>query len=351
MNLFLFLSALFPWGIGISLGFHIITKWKHPEKQPHRWSEFIEVILFLFQGFQIWFLFDTNSPKERLFSQIFFLLVSLSFVLLYGLNVLPNIIKKRRNPHYRENSTYEDFLNRMNSKLKQQNWNTKQEIQKDLSRKFLHLLQFLGVIIFYMISIRHFPKEISNGISSSEFRNFFYLLVATLFWVLMMIGDMTRMQDWAYLPKWAWKWFEISLDLPKEAWTFNGATPILLANLLWINPVVPLPVFFTAVWVSCISDAAASAVGKHFGKHPLKIGKFPQKTWEGLIAGFSTTFFGVYVIMILLSSIPIASCIFVAVAISVLFAIIDLYGTLIGDNLLNSLFSGTLTWILIFFLG
>ncbi|MHA1611896.1 MAG: hypothetical protein ACTSYU_07600 [Promethearchaeota archaeon] len=341
------------------LSVHLFNQRHRAEKRPHIPSEMVNVVLFVIHGFQMLFLFDVDvngngdvngigdSVVEQNYAMWLFLLMSAAIIFFFGLNVLPNIIKKWKNPEYRQDLSYSKFIALAESRT------TRAVKTTDISRKLLHVLQFSGVVIFYVISIRYFPESSDNGISSVEFRNFFYFLIASLFWITLMVGDITRMENWIYLPEWGMKWFEISLDIEKEKWTINGASTILLANMLWIQSFIPIQVFFVAVWVSCISDAMASFVGQNFGKHLLgKIGKFRKKTWEGLIAGALTSLIGVIGVMMLLPD-PIAFCNILTLAslVTLGFVVVDLYGTFLCDNLTNSIFSGGITWAFLYMIG
>ncbi len=351
MNLFLLLCAIYIWGLGCILAIHLFNQRHRAEKRPHLASEMVNVILFILHGFQVLHLFDGDgagdSLVEGMYAKWLFLILSASIIFFFGLNVLPNILRKRKHPEYRQDLSYSKFIALAEARTKRAVKTT------NISRKLLHVLQFCGVSIFYFVSIRYFPESSENGLSSVEFRNYFYFLVASLFWITLMTGDITRMENWQYLPKWGMKWFEISLDIEKEKWTINGASTILLANMLWIQPFIPIQVFFVAVWVSCISDAMASFVGQNFGNHLLRgVGKFSQKTWEGLIAGGLTTFIGVIGIMLLLPN-PIAFIYIITMASLVTFGFVltDLYGTFLSDNLLNSIVSAVIVWAFLYTLG
>jgi CDP-diglyceride synthetase len=347
MEVYLLLSAVYIWGLGIALAIHIILFWKKAEKKQHRISEILQVILFLVHGFQVVFLFNFDSPLEQELAIILFVTLSIAFIVLFGLNILPNIIALASNADYRKDLTYARFIATMEQTDRPDRRPPNFNNVKDISRKALHVLQFAGIATFYYLSITYFPSQDNPGFSSLEFRNYAFVMVASLFWITMIIGDLTRMGNWKYLPKWAMNWFRISLDLDKEKWTINGATSILLANLLWIQAFIPIQVLFVAAWVSCISDAAASFIGKRFGKHKiLSFGKFPNKSWEGLVVGLFTTILGViaifYAIPVNFSFLAVFGC---AVAVGVGFGAIDLYATHICDNLLNSIVSGSLTWL------
>ncbi|UYP47131.1 hypothetical protein NEF87_003416 [Candidatus Lokiarchaeum ossiferum] len=341
------INAFFFWVIGILLFIHTIQRWNFPPKKTVRYSELIQGMLFLLMGFYILTLFSQNSLFPRILFGIYLSLI----IFFLGLNVFPNVIRKWLNPSFRQEISYESFLTNLRQKYDQQEHAVKADRVKDFSRKILHFFQFAGLLLTHEIT-QHFESEIiSLGISAIGFRNFIYFIVAGLFWIMMVIGDLLRMDHWEFLPKWGWKWYEKSLEPTRESWTLNAATPILLANLTWIHPIVPFQVLLSAAWVSCIADAFASIIGKNFGTHHLdKIGIDSKKTYEGLIAGIVSTFLGIWLIFVLypVSSFSLLIIFGLALVNSIAFAFIDLYSRNVSDNLLNSLMPGSLTWLSIF---
>ena len=123
--------------------------------------------------------------------------------------------------------------------------------------------------------------------------------------------------------------------------------PILLANLLWVHPNVPIQVFFIAVWISCVSDAFTSLVGKNLGKR--KWGKktaFPEKTVEGTLAGMVITLLGCIGILLFypLSTPSLLAFMVISLGCALIFFVIDVYGKFVVDNLSNSILSGIFVW-------
>ena len=155
MNVFLLLCAIYLWGLGCILAIHIFNQRSRVEKRPHIASETVNVILFIIHGFQIFHLFDGdgNSLIEDIYAKWLFLILSGIIIFFFGFNVLPNIIKKRINPEYRQNLSYSKFIKSVESRTKRAVKTT------DISRKLLHVLQFCGVLVFYIVSIRYFPES------------------------------------------------------------------------------------------------------------------------------------------------------------------------------------------------
>ena len=349
MIIWAWIDALFFWIMGIILLLHTIKWWKNPVKENVRYSEILESIIFFVIGFYVLTMVSESSEIPNILYLIQIFSFSAITIFFWGLNVFPNYIKSKKNPNYRNEITYEKFLEKIDNKYNSIEIGPKKDKFKDFSRKLLHFIQFTGIITVNIISDFVVSKNSEWNITSIEFRNFIYILIAGFFWIMMMVGDLNRITHWEYLPSWGRHWYEKSLDPKKERWTVNGATTILLANMIWIHPVFPIQVLFIAAWVSCIGDAVASIVGKYFGKHKLTFGFFPQKSFEGLIAGVLTIVIGIIVILnvIPVLGLSVSIGILIAVVCGTIFALIDIYGKFICDNLLNGIFSGAVTWILI----
>ncbi len=349
MMIWAWIDATFFWVMGIILLLHTLKWWSNPVKVNVRYSEILESILFFVIGFYVLTMFSEPFQNQNILYLIHIFSFSAMIIFFLGFNVIPHYIRSKRNPNYRKGITYEIFLEKIDKKYQSVEIGTKTDRFKDFSRKMLHFIQFTGIITIHFISVLIVSKNNDWNITSIEFRNFIYILIAGFFWIMMMVGDMTRITHWEYLPRWGWNWFEKSLEPEKERWSVNGVTTILLANIIWMHPVFPIQVLFIAAWVSCIGDAVASIVGKYFGKHKLTFGFFPQKSFEGLIAGVLTTVLGIIVI---LNIIPVPGLsnfipVLIAIVCGISFAIIDIYGKIFCDNLLNGVFTGLITWALI----
>ncbi|MHA1719597.1 MAG: phosphatidate cytidylyltransferase [Promethearchaeota archaeon] len=353
MIIWAWIDASFFWIMGILLFIHLI-KSKNEEKQiKDIYSEIIESILFIIVGFYVLNMFpDTVNARITLYL-IHIIAFSVITIFFFGFNVFPNYLKSRRDPSYRKNLSYYKFLEKLDNKYKTQEEGIILDKYKDLSRKILHIIQFIGVITIYFVSIYFIKENNKWEISPLQFRNFLYTLIAGFFWIMMMVGDLTRLNGWKYLPQWGIKWYEKSLELNRERWTLNAVTPILLANLIWIHEIFPIQVFFSAVWVSCIGDAIASIVGKNFGKHKLKFGYYPEKSIEGLIAGIFTTSIGIFLLFLIFpfEGLTLLNILIISFVCGIIFLLTDAYIRHFCDNLLNALLIGFFTWILLLVLS
>jgi len=91
----------------------------------------------------------------------------------------------------------------------------------------------------------------------------------------------------------------------------------------------------------------ACIIGKKYGKHPLR--KNSEKTVEGFIAGASSTFLIVIVMMILYQTwMPLSfiKILMMALVAMILFMIIDMFISRISDNILNPIFTGFGMWLI-----
>ncbi|MHA1475080.1 MAG: hypothetical protein ACTSPA_01645 [Promethearchaeota archaeon] len=349
MIIWAWIDALFFWIMGIILLFHTIKWWNNPVKVKVRYSEILESVLFFIIGFYVLTMISEPSQNHNIFYLIHIFSFSAITIFFLGFNVFPHYLRLKRNPNYRKGITYEKFLEKIDKKYQSVEIGRKTDRFKDFSRKLLHFIQFTGIITVNFISDYIVSRNSDWNITSIEFRNFIFILIAGFFWIMMMVGDMNRITHWEYLPRWGWHWFEKSLEPEKEKWTVNGVTTILLANMIWIHPVFPIQVLLITAWVSCIGDAVASIVGKYFGKHKLTIGNFPQKSFEGLIAGVLITISGIIVILKIIPVLGLSGFIVLLIAFicGIIFALIDIYGKIFCDNLLNGIFTGLVSWVLI----
>lgn len=342
------LNACFLWFLGIIFTIHTIKNWNSEGKKQHRASESVEILLFFIMGYYLLRLFSYQNELTNLLMWSLFLFNF--FILLFFLgNVVPNYLKKRSNPNFRKRVSYQRFIEKLQIESSQHDKNKSKERITDYSRKILHLLQFAGLIIVHYLAFSYAPVLNDMGITPIELRNYIYFYVACFFWIMMLIGDLTRMECFKCLPKWAFIWYKSSLNVEREQWTVNAVIPILLANLFWINPLFPTYVFFMAVFVSCISDAVASFVGKEFGKRRWnKLAYFQKKTQEGTLTAAFITIIGCLAIVLLVPSIslPLWYIIVVPIGNAIIFIIIDMYGHFLSDNLLNSMITGAFSWIM-----
>ena len=216
MNIWAWIDALFFWVMGIILLIHSIKWWNNPVKVKVRYSEILESILFIVIGFYVLTMVSETSQIQNILYLIHIFSFSALTIFFWGFNVVPNYIKSKKNPNYRKGITYEKFLKEIDRKYNSDEIGKKTDRFKDFSRKLLHFIQFTGIISVNFISELIVSNNSDWNISSIEFRNFIFILIAGFFWIMMMVGDINRITHWEYLPHWGWQWFETSLDPEKE---------------------------------------------------------------------------------------------------------------------------------------
>ena len=345
------ITASFLFFIGVRLLTHTIKRWNRPEKQEHKFNELVTAILFFINSYVLLIAFESTKAVELQIYNILIIWFGSITVLFIVFNVFPHYLKLRKNPKYRKENTYENFLIRMDKVYASKDLAKKNDKIKNTSRKSLHLLQFTFLIIIHNFLIDNPEISAKIGLDPIEYRNFLLYFIGVFFWIMMMTGDLTRIENWKILPRWAHWWFEKSLDFNKEKYTFNASITILLSNFIFLNQSFPVQISFIAIFISCISDSMASIIGKEYGKHKLKIGPFPEKSIEGVIGGVITTFVGVLGIFIfypLPGENVIQLYFLIATLCSIAVALIDIFIKKISDNIMNSVIPALITFSLIY---
>jgi len=152
MIIWAWLDALFFWVMGIILLLHTIKWWNNPVKVKVRFSEILESMIFLVIGFYVLTMVSESSKIQNILYLIQIFSFSVLTIFFWGFNVFPNYLRSRRNPKYRNNITYEKFLEKIDQKYNSVEIGTKKDRFKDFSRKLLHFIQFIGIISFKFIS-------------------------------------------------------------------------------------------------------------------------------------------------------------------------------------------------------
>lgn len=76
--------------------------------------------------------------------------------------------------------------------------------------------------------------------------------------------------------------------------------------------------YFTALLILAVSDAAAALIGSRFGKHRYRVGKQDVKSLEGSIAFFGITYFVIAGLLNISGEVPTASALFIAFLVGML---------------------------------
>lgn len=345
---FAWANAIFYWVYALIFFLHIVKNWQNPHKKPARLSELIQVGLLILLGITMLNLME--SGQGWILDLTLFIWSMAIFIWVIFFNLIPTYLRVHKDSTLVEVRKYEKFLQKLKEMYQQDATASKADKVKDFSRKLLHFIQFSIIVIIHEICINEASSIANWGFMAIEFRNFLYLALGGFFIVMMITADLIRMEKFEYLPDWAHKWYTKSLEPEREAWTIDAAPTILLANLVFINPVIPVQAMFIATYVACISDAMASIIGKNFGRHKLtNFGRYPKKSWEGLISGACTTLIGTIIILFTypITGLDALWIFFIGILIMGIFISIDLFSTRISDNILNSLIPGCVIWIFI----
>jgi dolichol kinase len=327
---------------GCAMLINISIHWHDPNKIPHRLNEILYGFLYVLFGFLSPFLFINDNLsyglENNLYMFLFLAFITLDAFWWFG-NFIPNMIYCKQHPEEMINRRYEDFAKKLQE-------NHVESLKCDVSRKSLHILLMALVIGLYIYAQSNAAIIQSVWQNNWAFCKFFYTLLAFGFCNMFTLEDITRVNRFHWLPKWARKWLSTSLT-PKELYTYISSIPYILSLILF--QFAPVQVLFIATVVSAVGDGAASIVGKSIGKH-----KFPEfldhkKSFEGLFAGMSASFITTMLVMVMF---PVAFqtpmlIIAIGLATTVIFALIDLFARKIADNLLNVLLPGIAVLLLL----
>jgi dolichol kinase len=306
---------------------------------------------FIFNGFIVLFLFKNQglSPQnETLLYGIMF--IGFVFILfwLWVVNILRTAIKVKKHPEMlREDAPicriFDLYWEKLEKEYKQ---HETKDIIKDLSRKALHFVVLAIIILGTEIPKRMEPTLTAWGFTPLAIRNFFYVLIAFFFLFMFTTADILRVNKMEWLPDWGLKWYGKSVEISTEKYTYISSVPMLLTLMMFIP--APFSILMVGAIVSCVSDAAASIVGKNFGKHKMdKFGHYPQKSFEGLFAGVTSAFLGTIIILRFypLPGVTDNWAIVLGLLAALSFFYIDAFSKYVVDNVLNILLPAVLVYI------
>lgn len=309
-------------------------------------------LLFIVNGLFALVLFRYENisfeTSVQLHKWIFLVFIAILFWV-WVLNVLVTFIRIKRRPELLNIDAepcrdFDTYFSRLESQYERDTG--KKDIIKDLSRKMLHFIIIAVVVISHEYAFSMTDTLASLGMTPLAGRNFVYFAAAFAFILMFTSEDILRVYNFKLLPDWALKWIDKSLELKSEKYTYISSVPFLLSLMIFL--LAPFQVLLCASVVSCISDSLASIVGKSFGRHKLKgFGFFPEKSWEGLIAGALSAFVGVCLVF---EFYPMAGVTlpwqlgFAGIA-TVSFIYADCFARYLVDNINNTVLPGAITWI------
>jgi len=332
----------------IYIGFSITTllytlKNREVKIKNHNFINELLIVILLFNAgilFPFMYQFHTPDIPFEILNTLWFL-SSVLFIIemvVWVLMLTYNAIKALRNPEISNKRDYNSYKH-----IVLNNWSD--NIKDEFGRKILHLFTCSVVFIFWILGMILNQIGFLN-ILQLDIYNFSFWWIITIgygFVFMFQIADLARLNYFYTLPKWAKKWY-LSMR-PSELDTFIASTPLVLSFVPFVF--APFPIFASVALITTAADAAACLVGKKIGKHQLKKGS--DKTIEGFIAGGSSTFVIVIMMMFLFNQyILVDACkaIFMAIIATILFLMVDYFVDHISDNILNPLFTGFGMWLI-----
>jgi phytol kinase len=264
-----------------------------------------------------------------------FLLIEMGIWLIY---IIYNAVISIRNPKIMAERDYKSFCEEFCK-----NWVF--EFKSDVGRKLLHLLAVVIILFFWTLGtiLDKVGVLARFGLDNYSFSFWLIITIGYGFCAMFMIADLTRLNKFYMLPKWAKKWY-CSAIRKDELETFLASTPLVLSFV----PILflPFPIFAAAALIATVSDGLAALIGMKYGKHKFKPSS--KKTIEGYLAGVSTTFLIVIIIVVLYQSwMPVSFGVVLAMATisAFLFFLIDALAKNVCDNFLNPIIIGLGMWI------
>ncbi len=327
--------------VGFSAATFVYTlKNRKQKKEDHNFiNEILISFLFLFSGVLFPFMFQFHSQNIP-HSTLEFLWATTSLFLCVEMGVWfsilgINAVKGKRNPAYKVERSYESFCENFRKAYVY-------DFKKDVERKFLHLLPVFVIFFFWTLGtiLQSLGFLAQFGLDNYSFAFWLIITVGFGFCAMFQIADLARLNRFYLIPEWAVGWFSKSMK-PSELDTFVSSAPLVLSFVPFVF--APFPIFAAVSLITAGADAAASLIGKKYGKH--KFFETSNKTIEGFLAGAAMTFLIVVFIISLynpLMNVTVNIGIIVAMATmaAFLFFIIDAFAKNVTDNILNPLITG-----------
>lgn len=320
-----------------------ITRRHHPDKEHHLRNEVLVAMLFALAGLLYPFMFLPTgidyATQDQLFGLTNYFIVT--EMLVWAAFITKGALETRNNPVLKESRNWENFKEEFRA-------NYKYDFMKDVKRKALHLLPVAVILFFWTLGVILANSGTLAQMSLTQ-PAFSYWLIVTVgygFVLMFATADLCRLSGRAHwLPLWAITWFTKSMKTD-ELETFVSSSPLVLSFVPFVF--TPFPVFASVALITSLGDAAASLVGKKFGKH-----RFPRtskKTIEGYLAGGFSTFLLVVLAGGLYPVVGITWITIIAMAVfaTFVFLSIDVFANHVSDNILNPLLCGAVMMFAIY---
>lgn len=331
--------------IGHAIVFLIYTLKNHKQKRQKKifTNELIVSMLFFAAGLLSPFMYQSHNPTLDPNILNFLWLTSSIFIIieeiLWFFVIFYVFIVCKKNPSLKIEKNHENF-----KKYFTQNWNY--DFRKDIERKIIHIIPIGVIFLIWTIGniLNLFGVLTQWNIDVYSYCYWIIITIGFGFVLMVAIADILKLNKTYLLPNWAVRWYRKSM-IADELETYVSSTPLVLCFVPFIF--APFPIFASVALITTVSDATASLIGKKYGKH--KIFEQSNKTIEGFIAGFTSTFLIVVLITIIYHSfmpVNLGTILIMATVAAFLFLIIDIFSKHISDNILNPILIGLGMWII-----
>ncbi|TFF93727.1 MAG: hypothetical protein EU544_05445 [Promethearchaeota archaeon] len=322
--------------------YQTLKKREEKREKKNFTNELLVGFLFLFSGILFPFMYNTHSNLAQ--STLNFLWLTTSVILIAECIIWATILSKNAIKHKKNTDTvwdYDGFCAEFRA-----NW--EYDFKKDVERKFLHLLPVFVIFFFWTLGtiLDFFGILVLWGLDIYSFAFWLIITVGLGFCVMFQFADLARLSKPYLLPVWAQKWYSKSMK-PDELNTFISSAPLVLSFVPFVF--APFPIFAAVALITAGADAAASLVGKKYGKR--KFRENSVKTIEGYVAGAGMTFMiviiisGIYINWMAVNVVLILG---MAIVASIIFFLVDAFlSKSVTDNILNPILTGVGMWVLI----
>ncbi len=256
---------------------------------------------------------------------IIWVLIILSLQILYIL-FIKRSIKSKKVPNFVKNEDFTFF--------------------HEIQRKSTHLVGLLLIACYFWISIPvftwvqdliiYFESINANiwGMVFIEINSSYIPQMVSIFAIfctafLITVPDIIRVMNFKYTM------FKKFADVmrEKERNAIGPHVSLLIGSIIPMILINEYLISVAGIIIAIFSDAAASLVGRKFGKHKLVFSERTGKSYEGLIGGFITAF--LCPLPILLWGYDLYTSIILALIGAIVVSIIDIITPTLTDNILN----------------
>ncbi|MHA1385986.1 MAG: phosphatidate cytidylyltransferase [Candidatus Helarchaeota archaeon] len=274
------------------------------------------------------------------------LIIDLALIATFGaILILILYEKKQYNRFKKENNTEE--LEKRNLESFIEKLPTEYTLERDISRKVLHTISPTVILMCFLLG--KFINPLAGfGLDNNQFTIFLVVFFGGIFLILFASAELIRLMKFELLPPSLADMFAKAMK-KHEFKSITATTTIILGLVPFLF--LPIVILVAIGITSVVADAAASIVGKKYGKH--KFPKGGKKSIEGYISGTLTAFLIIFIICWLNSLFFLSPALFppsepwnlfqiviLGLVGAIVFLIIDIANPPIDDNIINPLFIG-----------